>query len=78
MHHDQLHRIAAAVVVRLEPIGQSQARGGCLTHPAAELDGVESSPGLRPALLNFEFQRTVSRLLEMQSLEYLARTHHAA
>ena len=29
-------------------------------------------------LLQFEFQRTVSRLLEMQSLEYLARTHHAA
>lgn len=30
------------------------------------------------ALLGFEFQRTISRLLEMQSLDYLARTHHAA
>lgn len=29
-------------------------------------------------LLRFEFQRTQSRLLEMQSLDYLARTHHAA
>ena len=28
-------------------------------------------------LLTFEFQRTVSRLLEMQSEEYLARSHHA-
>ena len=28
--------------------------------------------------LKFEFQRTVSRLVEMQSEEYLARAHRAA
>jgi cell division protein ZapE len=28
--------------------------------------------------LNFEFQRTSSRLTEMQSREYLARAHRAA
>ena len=38
----------------------------------------EASPGelYRGERLTFEFRRTESRLLEMQSLEYLSKEHH--
>lgn len=54
MHHDQLHRVAAAPVVGLQPVRDPLARQRRRAGPAAEVDRVHPLPGPRPG--QFELQ----------------------
>jgi cell division protein ZapE len=80
---DRYHAVVVRGIPRLRPENRNEAKRfvtliDALYERSAKLIATAEAPpaGLYPAGDgSFEFERTASRLMEMQSADYLARTH---